>query len=228
MEGNLEKGGTNAFIIRTKYHDTDAVVKQYGFCDEISPDAARLSKNTIDILINDLQLIRKLTQDNGIAIPNILAINIISDNTLLLNFNEVKKIENDYCRLVIIENYCGISLKEIILKHHSTKENILSIASLIEKIINLMPQNIELDTNPANFTILENKIYFVDFMPPKVWDYQVIPDMIRNFPQIKMRNQARELRRIRRYTTTLGRLERFNYYLNIFMEQASKIQDKQT
>lgn len=73
--------------------------------------------------------------------------------------------------LVIIEKYCGVSLREILRSVRVTvKTKVLLIRRCIEYIYKL-PEDIPLDTNPGNFVIHNNLVTFVDFTPPDPWKY---------------------------------------------------------
>jgi hypothetical protein len=200
--------GTNTFA-NLNYSINDAIIeKEYsGF----------LQPKDINILIRDFIWLKDIIEKSGVNVPKTISINI----------DTYPYGKNNFTKLKIVEDYCGNSLKDLILQN----TNIKHIGTLIKDIKNLitqLPENIEIDTNPGNFTMLNNKIYFVDFMPAKIWEYQTNKRIIEFFPQIKTKRLDKELRRIKRYNTNVGRLQRFNYYLDIITSNTQNPQPQQT
>lgn len=209
----LIKGGTNSLVFRAVYHKKDVIVKQYGYEKSLNGLTPHVKKRTFLTLFNDYAETNSILKKLNIPTPEIITHVFIEDEydyrSLILT---QKQPEYANVRLIIIETYCGVSIKEIIKNGSEVYENILTKA---KDLISKLPENIELDTNPANFTLFENKIFFVDFMPPKIEKYQKNTEFLKLFPQLKVKEPEREHRRFRRYNTNEGRLERFNYYLGL-------------
>jgi hypothetical protein len=208
-------GGSNTpiFLIQTN-KNKGCIVKQFGFELSCSPYTPRLNKCFYEKLFSDYIEIKEIVKKSGVNVPTTIDHYYIDDS---LGYNEVLSKNmgsSTNVRLVVIENYCGRSLTSLVSSNELTSKLEELFYSQCVDVIKIIPNSIEVDTNPSNFTIEDNEVNFVDFMPPKIQQYQQIPEMVGLFPQIKTRELAREKRRIRRYTTTEGRMERFNYYFS--------------
>lgn len=85
----------------------------------------------------------------------------------------------DYCF-----QYCGKSLHEILQNKKLSKKKMHVILDGVIKILNQCErQRIDLDPHFKNFTILKNKVYFVDIFPPLTSKYVNL--LTKNNPKIK-------------------------------------------
>lgn len=209
------KGGVNALILRAIADNKEVVVKQYGFERKSNSKAPRMNRDTLENLFKDSLKLRQIVQENNVRIPNVIEHYYVADNCLYGEIGTEQVTSNNAnVRLIAIEEYCGTSFKELILSSALSAKEIDKSILMIENLINYMPLETELDVAPSNFTFLQDKVFFVDFMPPKIIGYRDNEKLRDLFPTIAERTKEREKRRIRRYTTTEGRKERFNIYLN--------------
>ena len=206
---NLTGGINTPLNLITLVNNRKIVAKQYGF--ETDNHTLKLHRNIGKKIKADLLELRNLYLENFLKIPKLLGIRIISDK---LTYKEALEnldcldSEEKYIRLLIIEEYTGISAKQLILNNKLTDK----IVGSIRDYIFALPENIVMDSKPSNFTVRRNKIYFVDFIAPKIEEYQKDPELVKIFPYLKRRPPEREARRLRRYLTPKGRWERFKYY----------------
>jgi hypothetical protein len=213
---DLEKirGGANSLVLKAIVDGNKAIIKQYGYERKHNSKLPRLKHTEFSQLLVDVDKLREILFNAQINVPDKICYFFIDDTSL---YTEIRKINisnsDSTVRLVWIENYCGESLKEIIKNNNIDGKTLNSIVKQIENLITKMPEEIEIDVAPSNFTILDRKIYFVDFMPPKIVEYRNIQKYRDMFPSIAERIDSREFKRIKRYTTTEGRIERFNIYL---------------
>ncbi len=213
-------GGTNALVLKATFDEKDVIIKQYGFERKINSKAPRINKDIFEDLYTDSLELRQKVQKNNVKTPRIITHYYANDSYLYKEIgNEEMADDSNKVRLITMEEYCGISFKELILSKSLSIDEINKFAEIIENLICSMPLDAELDTAPSNFTFLNEDIFFVDFMPPKIVGYRNNEKLRDLFPRIAERTNEREERRIRRYTTTEGRKERFNIYLDETLKQ---------
>jgi hypothetical protein len=221
------KGGTNTSIIKAYFNGINVIIKQFGYIPITNKLAPRLKLVEVNKLIDDFNQLRNAISNSEFKVPNIITIQKINDNLADTDFENLQETDFDTFRILIIETDCGNSLKDLILNKKLNHKQLNSYVDIISKLMFSLPEGIEIDTNPANFVVKDQDIYFVDFMPPKIWKYQTNKRLIKLFPQIKQKTIAKELRRIRRYNTNKGRLERFKYYLNLITNQTQTTNNTQ-
>lgn len=204
-------GGTNTPVYLIKA-DTkaDYIIKQYGYESKWSSKLPRVNKTTWNYIVEDFIKLRSYIALAKVKIPYIHDIYYINDVNTYEKFDKRYQITSDNIslRLVIVETFCGYNILNILKENYNEQ----LISSAIDIIRNL-PEGIEIDCNPKNFTVLDNDIYFVDFIPPKIKDYQNSKVLTNLFPSIELRTSEREARRNYRDTTNNGRIQKFKYYL---------------
>lgn len=204
------KGGYNTPLhLVTTPKKEKIVIKQYGY--ETNECLSKLpNKKGLRIIKDTLELRKKYLKAN-LNIPKLFLIKMISDKHSYLetikNYNKLNNLSITG-RIILIEEYTGISAKDLIKRNKMT----LSIFEEIKNYIFNLPNNIIMDAKPSNFTILNNKIFYVDFIPPKISEYQNDDEILNLFPYLKLRTKDREERRLWRYKTKEGRLKRYIYY----------------
>lgn len=221
------------------------VIKQYGAAPDFKDDCQSFLHDDLNLLLPDLFEIRESVQKHHVPIPELFCLSLIQENMgygeairtlvdkkrwVLCNdplTNEIEQLLNiafsDYAhnsllRLIMIEEYAGDSLRNKISVHAPECSLLLEMA---REIISTMPENVWLDCNPANFVVVGETLRFVDFMPPKISEYQGLGRMESIFPTIKKLPHLDEERRRRQYLKFEGRIERFNYYVAKFSQSST-------
>lgn len=148
--GNIKriKGGSNCNVYVYAINKDRYVIKVSGngFVDrEIG----------LEIIKDYIRIKNKLSK-NGVIVPETKNIYITSSAK---------------ADLVIIEKYCGISLKEILKSKRITLNLKVLLVKKCIKQIQCFPEDVPLDTNPGNFVVHRGLITFVDFTPPDPWKY---------------------------------------------------------
>jgi len=131
-----------------------------------------------------------------------------------LYFIEPILINNAY-RLLLVEEYAGLDIRSIA----RTSRDFQAINKYINeclRIINTVPVDIPVDTNPANFTHKSKKIYFVDLLPTQPRKYRNSRDFleyVKVFPTIG--KDFDYLNKFTSYHKTKLRIKRFYKYLTL-------------
>lgn len=104
--------------------------------------------------------------------------------TLLKNCNNIPKLISHNKKLKFKFEYCGISLHKILQEKNMSKKKMNHILNEISNILNIF-ENVKIGIDPhfKNFTILKNKIYFVDFYPPVTSSFTAL--LIKYNPKIR-------------------------------------------
>lgn len=248
LERQLGKGGTYTPLWRGSIDCVRTVVlKQIGGTPQERKKEKKISDGFGALeairVLRDFFWARKCLEENGINTPKILGIGVQDANSeytmpclsdFLLDDNKTADeliqtiigcgILYDRFRILFLEEDCGTSVRELI---RNEKFNNDTRTKLIE-MINKMPENVELDINPANFVVDKHgKITFVDTMPPRLSDYKNDPLMKDVFPSV-VHVEDGEDRREFEYVTKAGRIERFERYLDDYQEQILKREYKST
>jgi|GEM_PF-2735015 len=117
--------------------------------------------NSIDdkvgtLIMDDYLRVRDRLECSNISVPTLR--NIYLTSSIRAN-------------LVVIEDYCGKSLREILRSELFSVDNKLSFVSKCIDLVSKFPEDIPLDTNPGNLVVHNSIITFVDFIPPDPWKY---------------------------------------------------------
>lgn len=154
-------GGSNCLTFRGRLSSVDdyedLIVK---VLERPIPD-----KETEKLILEDYLDIRKKAIDRGVSVPRLRECSVVDNENFI---NRFRTAEGKH--LYIIEAYTGISVREI-FREVTFKDIRESVLKMCFDFINSLPEDIPLDTNPGNITYLskENKLYFVDFLPPDPW-----------------------------------------------------------
>jgi hypothetical protein len=127
---------------------------------------------------------------------------------------ENHNIKDEDLSFFIFESYCGESIRDLIRRNNGVLDK--EIYSKTVKVIEALPTNIPLDTNPGNFTVLNGRVYFVDAVPNIYWIQNLEPyerfHIFNLFPSLM--NVYLDTNLVERYFGIAGRVERFNYYVS--------------
>jgi hypothetical protein len=144
------KGGTYCEVFRYRNRKVDYIIKTFG--------DGKVTKKISNIIISDFLRQKLALSKLGIKVPN----------TLKIYYSSKAGGE-----IVIIEEFCGTSLREILrnTKIDSTRKK--DFIRLGLEFICQLPEGIPLDTGPGNLAINKNgDISFIDFIPPEPWKYK--------------------------------------------------------
>jgi len=217
MQIKAVKGGSNS-PLHIWYPNQGAeplVAKQYGW----GPlnGATHLSLQQAVLLESDMRALRGSILRAGVPVPQLERIVHVPDAWMYDHAAEVAfqqgSIPQQPCqgiRLMLIETYVGVSLRELLRAGNGDLPQALDMAY---QLVELLPEDIAIDAQPANFTWHNGKVFFVDFMPPKIWEYRNTPELVALFPTIRFRGVESDWRRRRQYCSKEGRRERFEYYV---------------
>ncbi|NMB69913.1 hypothetical protein GYA27_01815 [candidate division WWE3 bacterium] len=115
------------------------------------------------------------------------------------------------------ETYCGKNLIEILLDRDY--EQALYLLENTKRILYRIPNGIYIDAHPRNFTCLEQVIYYVDLIPPITTLESDREYLLKNFQIYRHENRNQLERRTWRYSSKDGRISKYNYYLNNFLNE---------
>ena len=170
-------------------------------------------------LINKTYSHKKLSIDLGILIlHDIIELRKIFSKKHLKT-SKIESIAIKDGSFSILEKFCGPSIRDLIRNNHKDVDK--HIAQCID-YIKQIPQNIPVDTNPANFTVYQDSIYFVDFTPPYPWKYVTNKETQNSlqeiFPTLKPRvaDSNGERERVNRYYKTTSRIKKFMFYVDSY------------
>ena len=100
------------------------------------------------------------------------------------NCKNIPKLISHNNKLKFKFEYCGVSLHKVLQKKNITEKKLNFILEGITNILsNCEKKKIGIDPHFKNFTILKNKIYFVDFYPPVTKNFTNL--LIKYNPKIK-------------------------------------------
>lgn len=162
-----KKGGLNCYAYLCKFLDEDVVVKICG--------QRNINKDIGKLIFSDYIHVKSIFEKLGIKVPKTKKICLDSES------------KADF---IIIEEYCGVSLFEILYNPEVTLSDKVRYIKRCIKFIKIFPENIAIDTNPGNFVVNNRKeISFVDFIPPAQWKYvhkkQIQDQLKRIFPSMR-------------------------------------------
>jgi len=164
------KGGLNCYAYLCKFLGEDVVVKICG--------QRNINKDIGELIFSDYIHVKSIFEKLGIKVPKTKKICLDSES------------KADF---IIIEEYCGVSLFEILYDPKVTLSDKVEYTKGCIKFIEKFPENIAVDTNPGNFVVNDRKeISFVDFMPPAQWKYirkkQIQNQLKKIFPSMQSPN----------------------------------------
>lgn len=185
------KGGTYCDVFRYINNEVDYIIKIFG--------DGKITKHIGTLIIQDYNGIKNTLEKFGVPIPK----------SFKIYFSPKSKGE-----IVIIEQYCGVSVREVIRDTNVSHDKKVELVRLVEEFITKLPEGVPLDTNPGNFVINnKRKIYFVDLIPPEPWKYKgnelIQQKLINIFPTMRKDNYSDKYKA---YHLNKYRKVRFNYH----------------
>jgi len=219
------------------------VVKQYGACPDSDDECKSFGLNDLGAVLPDLMELRQAVGSH-VKIPEIYCFALVSETlgyiqalaglvgegwvyhngavpVLLEKLGlAALGIREELFRLVVVEQYAGVSVRDEISRNPDDCDNVAYEAL---SLVTAIPEGIWIDANPANVTKKDEEYCFVDFMPPKISEYQDVGRMEEIFPTIKRLSDRAEEKRRWQYLTKAGREDRFWYYVEKFRQQVKQV-----
>lgn len=162
---------------------------------------------------NSFLEVRDKVLRSGVNVPYLYKSDVVNGEEL----PDIFRIRNQK-RFMIVEDYAGESVKEIIAGTNYSKTEKEGILSNVKEFILKLPEDVPLDTNSGNIVYCrdDGKLSFIDFIPPDPWLYETKPDLkeglLRVFPSLVTLLPDEEGKK--RYFLNQYRVAKFNYYIN--------------
>lgn len=175
-----------------------------------------------NIVVSDIENVRNVLINSGVEVPKLYICAV--GNTL--NLKGLEKVDTKR-RLVIVENYAGESIRDLINSASMSKVSKRDLLKMCNKFIKTLPENIPLDTNTGNIVYdgVQKKLSFVDFIPPDPWlhlkDKNLMRSLYKMFPTVSILIEDKGGKE--RYYNNDKRWEKFVYYLNKNSIPSSKL-----
>jgi len=110
------------------------------------------------------------------------------------------------------DSYCGLNLIQLFEARRYDES--LFLYKVTKELLYNIPNNVFIDAHPLNFTLFKDNVYYIDLIPPLT---SLLPEetiLINKFNIFKHISKQQLERRIWRYTSRTGRIDKYNYYLN--------------
>lgn len=191
-----------------------AVMKQWGKAPDVDDDCGSFhSLEEIQLVIEDMEWLKRIVATSGVKVPSMYFWEVVDEKlTWYQAIQSLAKTDRTLppsgFRVVELEEHSGTVLRDLTPDH---KKNAIELA---RKALALIPEGIAIDAHPGNFTWDGENITYVDFVPPKVWEYRGVGRMEEIFPTIRKREDDEKKKYY--YLTSKGRLERYDYYVSRF------------
>ncbi len=191
-----------------------AVMKQWGKAPDIKDDCGSFqSIGEIEMVMRDMDWLRNVVASAGVKVPKMYFWDIVDERLTWLGAikslgDEKRMLPEAGFRIVGLEEFTGTVLRDL-----SSELKQMAIVKAREALARI-PEGVAIDAHPGNFTWDGGDVVFVDFVPPKIWEYRGVGRMEEIFPTIREREDDEKKKYY--YLTRSGRLERYDYYVAKF------------
>lgn len=190
-----------------------AVMKQWGKAPDIRDDCGSFQTMAeVELVMSDMEWLRTQVSSAGVNVPNFYFWEVVDERLSWLDaiksLSGERVLPSEGLRVVGLEEYSGTVLRDLVPE---VRPGAIALARASLKMI---PEGLAIDAHPGNFTWDGTGVTFVDFVPPKIWEYRGVGRMEEIFPTIKKRDDDNMKKYY--YLTAKGRLERFDYYVSKF------------